>query len=106
MSGFKKSFRRVFITIAIVYVLLCACVFLLQRSLMYFPTRIPANEIESVAKEHGFVPWKNTAGQIIGWEIPASGAATGSVLIVYGNAGSAVGRDYIAQPIHALGAPV
>lgn len=51
--------------------------------------------------EHGFVPWKNSSGQIIGWKIPASGIATGSVLIVHGNAGCAVGRDYIAQPIHA-----
>lgn len=67
---------------------------------MYFPTRIPANEVEAAAKEHGFVPWRNPAGQIIGWKIPASGTATGSLLIVHGNAGSAVGRDYIAQPIH------
>lgn len=100
MNNFKKSLRRVLITIAIVYGLLCVCVFLFQRSLMYFPTRIPTSEIESVAKEHGFVAWKNPAGKIIGWKIPASGTATGSVLIVHGNAGSAVGRDYIAQPIH------
>jgi pimeloyl-ACP methyl ester carboxylesterase len=53
-----------------------------------------------VAKEHGFVTWKNPGGQIIGWKIPASGTATGSVLVIHGNAGCALGRDYIAQPIH------
>lgn len=100
MNDWKKSSRRILITIVIIYGVVCVCVFLFQRSLMYFPTRIPANEVESAAKEHGFVPWKNPAGQIIGWKIPASGTATVSVLIVHGNAGSAVGRDYIAQPIH------
>ena len=106
MNGFRKSLRRVLITIAIIYGLICVCVFIFQRSLMYFPTKIPANAIESAAKENGFIPWKNPAGQIIGWKIPASGTATGSVLIVHGNAGCALGRDYIALPIHAIGAPV
>jgi len=84
--------------IAYLLVLLAALVF--QRRLIYFPTKIPAEVIETVAREHGFASWKNPAGQIIGWKIPASGTAAGSVLIVHGNAGCAVGRDYIAQPIH------
>lgn len=100
MARFTESFRRVFLTLLIIYVLLCACVFLFQRSLIYFPTKIPANVIESVAREHGFEPWKNSAGQIIGWKMPATGTSAGSVMIVHGNAGCALGRDYIAQPIH------
>ena len=43
---------------------------------------------------------KNSAGQIIGWKIPANGIAAGSVLIVHGNGGCAIERDYLAQPIH------
>lgn len=84
----------------IAYLLVALAALIFQRRLIYFPTRIPSDVIESVAKEHGFAPWKNPAGQIIGWKIPASGTATGSVLIVHGNAGCALGRDYIAQPIH------
>ncbi len=53
----------------------------------------------SVAAEHGFIPWKNAAGEIIGWKMPASGPATGSVLIVHGNAGCALGHDYNATTI-------
>ena len=56
--------------------------------------------VEQVAAGHGFVPWRNAAGQIIGWEIPAKGAAAASVLITHGNAGTALSRDYLARPIH------
>src|SRR5215469_15722035 len=103
MNDWKKSSRRILITIAVVYLIFCVCVFILQRQMLYFPTKIPANVIESVAKERGFLPWRNPAGQIIGWKIPASGTATGSVLIVHGNAGTALDRDYIARPIHDAG---
>jgi pimeloyl-ACP methyl ester carboxylesterase len=104
MSGWKQSLRRILITLAVIYGLLCAGVFIFQRRLIYFPTRIPPNVIQSVAKEHGFEPWKNPAGQIIGWKTPTNRPAAGSVLIVHGNAGCALGRDYIAQPIHAAAA--
>jgi pimeloyl-ACP methyl ester carboxylesterase len=94
------SLARVLLLLFICYLLVVLLLLIFQRSLIYFPTKIPAAAVESAAQEHGFVPWKNPAGQIIGWEIPASGTATGSVLIVHGNAGCALDRDYIAQPIH------
>ena len=87
-------------TFLISYALLCICGCVIQRQLLYFPTKIPADAVVQAGAEHGFVPWKNVSGQIIGWKIPASGTATGSVLIVHGNAGDAIERDYLAQPIH------
>lgn len=89
-----------FRTFAITYALLCICGCAIQRELLYFPEKIPADIVVQAAAEHGFVPWKNPSGQIIGWKIPANGTAACSVLIVHGNAGSAIGRDYLAQPIH------
>ena len=100
MADWKKSSLRILITVAIAYVLLCICGCALQRKLLYFPTKVPADLLVQVAAGHGFAPWKNSSGQSIGWKFPASGTATGSVLIVHGNAGCALGRDYIAQPIH------
>ena len=82
------------------YALLCISGCALQRRLLYFPAKIPADAVVQAAAEHGFAPWKNPAGQIIGWKIPATGTATGSVLIVHGNAGCALDRDYLAQPVH------
>ena len=96
-------FFRVLQLLLIAYLLVVLLALIFQRRLIYFPTKIPADVVESVAKEHGFAPWKNSAGQIIGWKTPAQGPATGSVLIVHGNAGCALGRDYIAQPIHDAG---
>jgi uncharacterized protein len=100
MSDWKKSSQRILITVAIAYGLLCLCGCALQRKLLYFPTKIPADIAESVAAGHGFVPWKNPAGEIIGWKIVAKTNATASVLVVHGNAGCALSRDYIAQPVH------
>ena len=91
---------RVLQLFVIAYLLVVLAVLIFQRRLIYFPTKIPADVIESVAAEHGFAPWKNPSGQIIGWKILAGGTATGSVLIVHGNAGCALSRDYLARPIH------
>ena len=86
------------------YALLCICGCAFQRRLLYFPTEIPAEAVVPAGAQHGFVPWTNSSGQIIGWKIPAHGTATGSVLIVHGNAGCAIGRDYMAQPVHEAAA--
>jgi pimeloyl-ACP methyl ester carboxylesterase len=103
MIGWKKlsrSFIRVLQLLAIAYLLLVLAMLIFQRRLIYFPTKIPANVIESIAAGHGFAPWKNSAGEIIGWKIPARTNSVGSVLIVHGNAGCALSRDYLARPIH------
>jgi uncharacterized protein len=96
----SRSLIRVLQLFVIAYLLVVLVVLIFQRRLIYFPTKIPAGVIESVAAEHGFAPWKNPAGEIIGWKMSATGTATGSVLIVHGNAGCALSRDYLARPIH------
>jgi hypothetical protein len=95
-----RSFIRVLQLLVIVYLLVVLAALVFQRRLIYFPTKIPADVIESVASSHGFAPWKNSAGEIIGWKMLAGTNATASVLIVHGNAGCALSRDYLAQPIH------
>ena len=99
-AGFRRRIFRMLQLILIVYLLVVLMVLIFQRRLIYLPTKIPASVIESVAAEHGFAPWKNPAGQIIGWKMSAGGASTGSVLIVHGNAGCALSRDYLARPIY------
>lgn len=86
------------------YVLLVLSGCAWQRKLLYVPSRYTLAEEQQFAAQKGFVPWPNPAGAVIGWKVPATGISTGSVLVVHGNGGAALNRDYIAQPIHAAGA--
>jgi hypothetical protein len=91
---------RMLLALGIIYGLFVLAAAIFQRRLMYFPRTIPPALAEPAAAELGFVPWRNPSGQIIGWKLPASSAAAGSVLVVHGNAGCAMDRGYIAKPIH------
>jgi hypothetical protein len=88
------------VTLGIAYGLLVLAVAIFQRRLIYFPRTIPPALAEQAAAELGFVPWRNPAGQIIGWKLPASSWPEASVLITHGNAGCALDREYLARPIH------
>ena len=101
-TGFSERprFFRVLQLLVITYLLIVLAALIFQRHLIYFPTKIPAAMAVQAAAEHGFVPWKNSAGQIIGWKLPAATTPTASVLITHGNAGCAIDRDYLAGPIH------
>jgi pimeloyl-ACP methyl ester carboxylesterase len=97
---FRRQAVRILQTLIIVYVLVVLAAVIFQRRLIYFPRTIPSGLAERAAAENGFVPWRNKAGQIIGWKLPARSLPTGSVLIVHGNAGCAIDREYLAGPIH------
>jgi hypothetical protein len=97
---FWRRAIRILNALIIAYVLVVLAVAIFQRRLIYFPRTIPADLAEQTAAENGFVPWRNKAGQIIGWKLPARSLPTGSVLIVHGNAGCAIDREYLAGPIH------
>jgi hypothetical protein len=96
----RPKFFRVLQLLVIVYLLIVLAALIFQRRLIYFPTKIPADMVVQAAAEHGFVPWKNPAGQIIGWKFPATSSPVASVLIMHGNAGCAIDRGYLAGPIH------
>jgi len=71
-----------------------------QRYLIYVPTKVTLDFAEDAAAKTGFIPWKNGAGQLIGWKLPASSTPTGSILIVHGNGGWALSRAYMTGTIH------
>ena len=88
------------LALGIAYGLLVLAAAIFQRRLIYFPRTIPPELAVSAAAIDGFMPWRNPAGQIIGWKLPAASAPTASVLITHGNAGCAIDRRYLAGPIH------
>ena len=94
---------QLLLTLLALYILLALFVMLVQRKLIYYPTKLSPQMAEQLARQEGFTPWRDAAGAIIGWHLPAKGASVGSVLIAHGNAGSALNRAYIAAPIHSVG---
>jgi len=96
----RKGIVRMLVSLLILYVLICVAGCALQRRLIYFPTKLDPRVAEEMAARDGFQPWRNKAGEIIGWKLAANSPPTGSVLVVHGNAGCALNRDYLARPIH------
>ena len=101
MKRWKTLGRRFLIAVAIIYAVICVGVCIWQRSLLYFPYKIPADAVMAEAKKNGFIPWKNPAGETIGWEITADTNSTGSVLVLQGNSGCAFWNHDFVRPIHS-----
>jgi pimeloyl-ACP methyl ester carboxylesterase len=85
--------------LALAYVGLALLVMCLQRKMLYIPTRMNAGLAAHLAAQEGFLPWHNERGESIGWKVVPSHPATASVLVVHGNAGCALDRGYLTQPI-------
>lgn len=96
----KHGWLGMLLTVIIGYLLIVVAAAILQRRLIYFPTKLSVNVAEQIAAQTGFTPWRDAVGEIIGWKLPANGTPIGSVLVAHGNAGSALDRDYFARPIH------
>ena len=80
--------------ILIILIGLAATLYFIQRQLIYFPTQQDLHQAELQAKQLGLEPWLRE-GQFIGWKSRyPDGNATGSVLVLHGNAGAAIHRTY------------
>lgn len=66
---------------------------MMQRSLIYFPRTQSLETALAVAESHGGNPWLDVDGNWLGWYQSAPGA-TRRVLVMHGNAGQALDRQY------------
>lgn len=99
----KRSGLRIVCVLAFIYGFSLVAVTLGQRKLIYFPTTLDSKVAEQMAKREGFEPWRDKTGRLIGWHLSASSNSQGSILIIHGNAGCALDRDYLAKPIRDAG---
>lgn len=77
-----------------------------QRRLIYHPARAPAGALLTLAAQAGLLPWRNLAGELIGWRTPPSSAPDAPrALVFHGNAGHALDRLYFAAGFGALSPP-
>jgi len=92
---------QVLLILLIGYVLLVLVVMLVQRKLIYYPSRFSAEAAARLAQQEGFREWRSKTGELIGWHLPAARPTNGAVLVMHGNAGCGFHRTYFAQPIQA-----
>lgn len=76
--------------------------YLAQRRLIYFPARQDLVRCEREAQRLGLEPWQQ-AGRFLGWRAAPNKArkATGTVLVLHGNAGAAIHRTYFRNLFQA-----
>ena len=105
-APFRRWTWRIVRICALAYLGICLVIGWNQRSLVFRPERLPSATLQRMAADRGFLPWTNAAGLRIGWWRAASTASAparpGAVLILHGNAGSAVGREYLADPLQQV----
>ncbi len=91
---------------AALYAGVCLLAFVLQRRLMYFPDRYPERAAIEVAERLGVEAWRDAQGALVGWRVPAEGAPLARVMVLHGNAGSALDRLPYAAALAPLGVEV
>jgi len=98
---------RVILVLVTAYGGLCLLVFLAQRRLLYFPQRQSLEEALQEAALRQLEPWRDEAGNLLGWWAPhRSRAPEGTLLVLHGNAGSALDRTYFRDAFQAQGLTV
>ncbi len=69
---------------------------LAQRRLLYFPTRSDRASAERRARSLGLEPWID-GETLLGWRARNPGGARGRLVVLHGNAGSALDRTYFVD---------
>lgn len=85
---------------------ICLLAFALQRRLMYFPDRYPEPAALAAAARLGLEPWRDAVGALAGWRVAPAGRPGARLLVLHGNAGSALDRLHYAAAFSRLGVEV
>jgi pimeloyl-ACP methyl ester carboxylesterase len=101
-----SAILRTLVALAAVVTGLLLLLFLAQRKLLYFPDRYLLEPAEREGRRLGFEPWRASDGRFIGWRSPHGTAPpVGRVVVLHGNAGSALDRGYLRDVLQAPGVP-
>jgi len=101
-----QSLVRIAGTVAVALVVVTAVAYLAQRRLLYFPTRIDLAVSTRLARAVALDPWLDGTGRFIGWRAPhPEGAPVARVVVLHGNAGTALDRTYLRDVLRGPGLP-
>ena len=97
---------RIGLVLALLVVVGVAAAYGLQRRLIYFPDRCSETEALARARHAGLLPWRSATGALLGWRTSGPARPRGRVLVLHGNAGSALDRTYYVAALGRLGLEV
>lgn len=97
---------RVALLLVVLAAAVLAAVFALQRRFLYFPDRSLEPEALARAQRAGLLPWRAASGALRGWRAPPPARPRGRVIVLHGNAGSALDRTYYVDALGRLGLDV
>ena len=90
-------------TFLALYLMVLMAVFLLQRKMMYFPSRFTAEQQERFLAKINLKPWPSQS-EVRGFiSTTPINDTKGTVIVFHGNAGSAVHRPYFIDGLQNLG---
>ncbi len=75
----------------------------LQRKLIYYPEVADEDYLLRTAARIGLQDWRDGSGQLIGWRTRPAGKGARRVVVLHGNAGHALYRQYFAAGFLAQG---
>jgi uncharacterized protein len=91
---------RILFAAVAVYLGLTIMLGLLQRKLIYVPSRADESRLLLEAAGVGLVPWRNDAGAVVGWKTPGQGR--NRMVVFHGNAGFALHRTYYVEGLQSV----
>jgi pimeloyl-ACP methyl ester carboxylesterase len=100
-----RFFRLLLLSFPAFYVAVCIGCASFQRSMIYFPQKFTAQEMDQMSRSVNLERWRISAGEIVGLKrLAPRQPAEGSVMITYGNASHAAGCAHYADAIQSVAA--
>lgn len=101
-----RLLRGVLLGVVALYGAVCLLAFVFQRRLLYFPERHTEQAALAAAARLGLAPWRDAGGALAGWRAAPPGRAAARLLVLHGNAGSALERLHYAAAFSRMGVEV
>jgi pimeloyl-ACP methyl ester carboxylesterase len=101
-----RVLRSLVVSLVAISAALLLLVFVLQRKLLYFPTRYAESDALAAAERLRLSPWRDAQGLIVGWRTATSASPVARLLVMHGNAGSALDRVHYTRAFARHGVDV
>lgn len=95
MNALRRFLMSILTVLVLSYAGFCLFLWLNQERMIFFPTVADSGELARLAESANLDPWLSANGEPIGWKA-RNNDATNALLVLHGNAGHALHRNYEA----------